>query len=136
MLEEALKVLVFVGLIVLIIALIVLCIKLIGTLTKIDYLVDNVTKKAESLDGLFNVIEMTTNRFGAIGEALTSSMMGLLRKVFNKTDVNNYLAILLGIVIIELLKLVPFIGALVSIITLCLGLGIIKKILFSKKEVK
>lgn len=89
MLEEALKVLVFVGLIVLIIALIVLCIKLIGTLTKIDYLVDNVTKKAESLDGLFNVIEMTTNRFGAIGEALTSSMMGLLRKVFNKKESKN-----------------------------------------------
>ena len=60
----------------------------------------------------------------------------LIRKVFNKTDVNNYLAILLGIVIIELLKVVPFVGALVSIITLCLGLGIIKKILISKKEVK
>ena len=60
----------------------------------------------------------------------------LIRKVFNKTDVNNYLAILLGIVIIGLLKLVPFVGTLVSIITLCLGLGLIKKILFSKKEVK
>lgn len=89
MLEEALKVLVLVGLVVLIISLIVLCIKLIGTLTKVDYLVDNVTKKAESLDGLFNVIELTTNRFGAIGEALTSSMMGIVKKLFSKKENKN-----------------------------------------------
>ena len=86
MLKEALIVLVYVALVVFIISLIVLCIKLVGTLGKVDYLLDNITKKAESLNGLFNVIEMTTNRFGAIGEAVTSSLMSLVKKVFNKKE--------------------------------------------------
>ena len=65
---EALKVLLYLVLIVLLISLIVLAIKAIGTLTKMDYLIDNLTKKAESLDGVFEMIEMTTSRFGAIVE--------------------------------------------------------------------
>lgn len=86
MLIEALKVLVYVGLVVLIIAMVVLVIKLIGSLTKFDYLVDNITKKAESLDGVFDMIEMTTSRFGTIGDAITSSLMGIVKKIFNKKD--------------------------------------------------
>ncbi len=83
---EALKVLLYLVLIVLLISLIVLAIKAIGTLTKMDYLIDNLTKKAESLDGVFEMIEMTTSRFGAIGEAITSSIMGVVRKIFTKKD--------------------------------------------------
>ena len=86
MLKEALIILVLVALIVFIISLLVLCIKLVGTLGKVDYLLDNVTRKAESLDGLFNVIEMTTNRFGAIGETITSSLMNLVKRIFNKKE--------------------------------------------------
>ncbi len=84
MLKEALIVLVYVALIVFIISLIVLCIKLVGTLGKVDYLLDNITRKAESLNGLFNIIETTTSRFGAIGEAITNSLMGMVQKIFNK----------------------------------------------------
>lgn len=86
MLKEALIILVLVALIVFIISLIVLCIKLVGTLGKVDYLLDNVTRKAESLNGLFDVIEMTTNRFGAIGETITSSLMNLVKRIFNKKE--------------------------------------------------
>ncbi len=89
MLEEALLILIYIALIVFIIALIVLCIKLIGTLGKVDKLVDNVTKKAESLDGVFNMIDYTTSKFGAIGETIAGYLGGLVKK-FIKRKENKY----------------------------------------------
>lgn len=57
----------------------------------------------------------------------------LLEKALGKT-VNGYISILVGVLIIKVLKLVPFVGGLVSFIVLCLGLGLIIKLLFSKTE--
>lgn len=84
MLEDALVVLLYIALIVFIIALIVLCIKLIGTLGKADKLIDNLTRKAESLDGVFEMIDYTTNKFGKIGETIVSYLTGSVKKVFSR----------------------------------------------------
>ena len=86
MLEEALVILVYIVLIVFIIALIALCIKLIGTLNKADKLIDNLTKKAEVLDGVFEMIDYTTNKFGKIGETIVGAVTGVVKKLFNKKD--------------------------------------------------
>ncbi len=83
-LEDALVVLIYISLIVFIIALIVLCIKLIGTLGRIDKLVDNVTRKAESLDALFDMIDYTTSKFGMLGETLVGSIKGFIKRIFNR----------------------------------------------------
>lgn len=84
MLEEALVILIYISLIIFIIALIVLCIKLIGTLSKADRLIENITRKAESLDGVFDMIDYTTSKFGMIGETLAGSIGGFVKKIFKK----------------------------------------------------
>lgn len=80
--QDTLVIILLIALIVFVITLIVLCIKLMNTLNKADYLIDNVTKKAETLDGVFNVIDIASNKFGAIGESIMSGVMSLTKKLF------------------------------------------------------
>lgn len=84
MLADALVILIYIALIIFIITLIVLCIKLIGTLGRIDYLVENITRKAESLDAVFEIIENTTTKFGMIGNTITSHISNLIGKIFTR----------------------------------------------------
>ncbi len=86
MLEEALVVLLYIVLIVFVIALIVLCIKLIGTLSKADKLITNITKKAETLDGVFDAIDYTATKFGAIGQMVSGYVSGVVKKFINKKE--------------------------------------------------
>ena len=46
---------------------------------------------------------------------------------------NKYLIYLIGAVVITLLKLIPFVSILVSIGSLCLGIGIVVSLLFNRK---
>ena len=89
MLADALVIIIYVALIIFIITLTILCIKLIGTLNKVDYLVDNVTRKAESLDGVFNLIDVTTSKFGAIGETIFAYISNAVSKVFGSRKNNK-----------------------------------------------
>lgn len=82
--KEALIIILLVITIIFVITLTVLCIRLMSTLNKADKLIDNVTRKAESLDGVFNVIDYTSNKFGAIGESIMSGTMSLVKKIFSK----------------------------------------------------
>lgn len=84
MLVEALQVLLYVALIVLVISLIVFIIKLIGSLSKIDYLVENITRKAESLDAVFDMIDITTSKLGSFGDMITSGITNVIGKLFVK----------------------------------------------------
>lgn len=86
MIGDALLILLYVALIVFIIVLIVLCIKLIGTLCKADKLIDNITKKAESLDGVFDMIDYTTNKFGMITDSIFSYIGGVFKKFLSKKN--------------------------------------------------
>ena len=67
----------------------VLVIKLITTVNKTNYLVENLTKKAESLDNLFNVIDFTTNKFNQVGELIVGSLTGLVKKIFGGNSMVN-----------------------------------------------
>ena len=84
MLEDALLVLVYLSLIAFLITLIVLCIKVMGTLSRADKLIDNITKKAESLDGVFEMIDYTTNKFGRVGDTIVSVITSFVQKIFNR----------------------------------------------------
>ena len=68
------------------ITLIVFVIKLMDTLNRTNYLIDNLTKKAESLDSLFNIIDFTTNKFSMIGETISTYVLGFVKKLFSKKE--------------------------------------------------
>ena len=86
MLEDALLIVLYISLIIFVISMTVLVIKLISTVNKTNYLVENLTKKAESLDNLFNVIDFTTNKFNQVGELIVGSLTGLVQKIFGSKE--------------------------------------------------
>ena len=86
MLEDALLIVLYISLIIFVISMTVLVIKLITTVNKTNYLVENLTKKAESLDNLFNVIDFTTNKFNQVGELRVGSLTGLVKKIFGSKE--------------------------------------------------
>jgi len=69
---------------ILLVVLIVLGIKLIITMDKINKLVDNINTKVDSLNGLFSVIDFTTDKLTAIGDKVVDGVTGLVRKIFYK----------------------------------------------------
>lgn len=50
-----------------------------------------------------------------------------------KAKNNDYLAIMIGIIAIKLLEVVPLIKGLISFVVICLGLGLMAKMMFEKK---
>ena len=86
MLEDALLIVLYISLIIFVISMTVLVIKLISTVNKTNYLVENLTKKDESLDNLFNVIDFTTNKFNQVGELIVGSLTGLVKKIFGSKE--------------------------------------------------
>lgn len=69
---------------ILLIVLIILGIKLISTVDKIEKAVDNINTKVDSLNGLFSVIDFTTNKLTAISDKVVDGVSYLVGKVFNR----------------------------------------------------
>ncbi len=80
-LSEMLPIIIYFLLIVLLVVAIIVGIKLIFTITKVDELIDDVTEKLSSFDRLFNVINFTTDRFGVISETIISFITSKLKKL-------------------------------------------------------
>ena len=71
-------------LIVLVIILIILALKALDTLTKVDAILDNTKKKMESLDGLFNFIDVIDDKLTLVTDTIISSVAGFISGIFNK----------------------------------------------------
>ena len=71
-------------LIVLVIILIILALKALDTLTKVDAILDNTKKKMESLDGLFNFIDVIDDKLALVTDTIISSVVGFISGIFNK----------------------------------------------------
>ena len=69
---------------ILLVVLIILGIKLIKTMNKIDVVVDDVNKKLKSLDALFSVIDLTTDRLVMLSDKVVDGVSSLIRKVFKR----------------------------------------------------
>ena len=69
---------------ILLIVLIILGIKLIITMDKIQNTVDNINTKVNSLNGLFSVIDFTTNKLATISDKVVEVITEFIRKIFNK----------------------------------------------------
>ena len=80
-LAEFLPIVIYVLLIIVLLIGIILAIKFLITLEKIDRVVDNVNDKVRALDGLFHIIDTTTDRIvlvtDKVVEGLTSVVSGL-----------------------------------------------------------
>ena len=68
---------------------IILGIKTIITMDKVDKIADSVNKKIDSLNGLFNVIDFTTEKISSITDRTVEMITGLLGKIFLKHKKNE-----------------------------------------------
>ena len=80
-------------LIILVIVLIILVIKIIRTLKNVDGVVEDVNKKIKTLDGLFNVIDTTTDALSGFGDKFAtilssgiSSILSMKKKKDKKEE--------------------------------------------------
>ena len=69
---------------ILLVVLIVLGIKLIITMNKIENVVDDITMKVESLNGFFSIIDMTTDKLALISDRVVEGVTSIIRKIFNR----------------------------------------------------
>lgn len=69
---------------ILLIVLIVLGVKLIITMNKIENIVDDINGKVKSLNGIFSVIDMTTDKLALLSDKTISFISDMIKKIFNK----------------------------------------------------
>ena len=67
---------------VLLITLIILVIKCMGTIKKINSVVDDVSAKAGKLDGVFNIIDNTTDVISNVGDKVIDFITGAITGLF------------------------------------------------------
>ena len=80
--------------IILLIVLIVLGIKFIGVLDKVDRVVDNIEDKVNSLNTAFSLIDKTTDSIVGIGNTVVGAVNGLVsrftrKRVYEEEDENE-----------------------------------------------
>lgn len=62
--------------------LIILGVKLINTMNKVNLIVDDINKKVDSLDGLFSIIDMTTDKLALLSDRMVDGITYLIKKLF------------------------------------------------------
>ena len=82
--NEVLPVILYILGSVLLVALIVLTIKLIITMNKLEKVVDNITIKVRTLDQLFDVIGLVTGKITAVTDRVVDSVALLIEKIFKR----------------------------------------------------
>ena len=71
---------------ILLVVLIILGIKLIITMNKIENVVDDINTKVKSLNGLFSVIDMTTDKLALLSDKLVDVISSIIRKIFKRKE--------------------------------------------------
>lgn len=69
---------------ILLIVLIILCINMMKTIKKANYLIDDMTKKSEQLDTAFEIMEKSTNFVDRIGDKIIGLVAGSIKNLANK----------------------------------------------------
>lgn len=75
--------------IILLIVLIVLGMRLLRILEKLETVVDDVSRKVSTLDGLFYAIEKTTDGINAISDKVSYTLINMFSKIFRKKNKDN-----------------------------------------------
>ena len=79
---EILPIIIYILLIILLIVAIIIGIKLIGTIGRVDVLLDDVTSKVKTLDRLFNLVDYASDRVSIITDTVVSFVSSNLKKLF------------------------------------------------------
>ncbi len=87
--SQFLIILLYVVLIILVIILMVLGIKLIKTLKKVDNVIDDVNNKMNKVDGLFNIIDKTTDYAASISDKFINAISSFIGVLFRKKKGND-----------------------------------------------
>lgn len=74
---------------ILLVVLIILGIKMINTMNKIDVVVDDINKKVKSLDGFFSIIDFTTDKLAMLSDRLVDTVSSLIKRIFKRKEDNN-----------------------------------------------
>ena len=75
---------------ILLIVLIILGIKLIITMNKIEKITDDINSKLKSLNGFFSIIGFTTDKLATITDKFVDGVKSLIRRLFNKKKEEEY----------------------------------------------
>ena len=74
-------------LIVLVIVLIILGLKAINTLSKVDVILDNTKEKLDNLDAAFNLVGGISSKVSEITDTIVSNILGFITNIFkNKKE--------------------------------------------------
>ena len=74
---------------ILLVVLIILGIKLINTITKVDKILDNVEVKLNSFDKIFSVVDVATDSMALLSDKIVEGIVLLIKKVFRKNDLGK-----------------------------------------------
>ena len=83
-LQTFLPIVIYFLLIILLIIGIILGIRAIQTLNKVDRVVDDVNDKVQSLNGFFNIIDFTTDKIVSITDKVVEGISGFIGNVFKR----------------------------------------------------
>lgn len=81
-LQQVLPIFIYILLIGLLIIAIIIGIKLIITMNKVEKIVDNVEGKINSLNGIFNIIDLASGKVSCIYEKIIDILSGTVDKLF------------------------------------------------------
>ena len=89
-LNQVLPIIIYLLLIVLLVVAIILGIKFILTMNKVDDVIDDLTMKVKSLDKLFEIIDFTTDRISLVGDTVLNFVTTKVKKLFkSKKNMTN-----------------------------------------------
>ncbi len=69
---------------ILLIVLIILGIKLIITMNKVEKVVDDINKKVNTLNGFFGLIDATTDKLAMISDKVINNISMFIRRIFTR----------------------------------------------------
>ena len=85
-LQTALPIIIYFLLIILLIIGIILGVRAIQTLNKVDKVVDDVNDKVQSLNGFFNLIDFTTDKIVSVTDKVVDGVSGLIGNIFKRKN--------------------------------------------------
>ena len=88
-LNEFLLMFLYIVLIILVIILIILGIKLIKTLNKVDNVIEDVNEKMNKVDGVFSIIDKTTDYAALISDKVIGGVSSFITNLLKKKKGND-----------------------------------------------
>lgn len=88
-LNELLGLVLYICSTILVIVFIVVGIRLIKTLKKVDNVIDDVNEKMDKVDGVFNIIDKTTDYASSVSDKIINAISGFINNLLRKKRGND-----------------------------------------------